>query len=79
MQDAHSNDLTQKIDAAFQRVAERVIERARQTRTPVIVWQDGRVVAIPYNRLGSLRHKATKGKQACDPNPSLRLPLTPDG
>ena len=36
--------MIEKADAAFRKAMEEVIERARQTRTPVIVWEDGREV-----------------------------------
>ena len=42
--EAKSSTMTEKADAAFRQAAASVIERARQTRTPVIVWEDGRVV-----------------------------------
>jgi hypothetical protein len=35
--------LTEKADAAFRQAAANVIERARQTGTPVIVWENGQV------------------------------------
>ncbi|MHC5541600.1 hypothetical protein ACYOEI_25540 [Singulisphaera rosea] len=45
----HSKDLSlaEKNEAAFKLVAIAVLERARRTGTPVIVWEDGRVVAKP--------------------------------
>jgi hypothetical protein len=36
--------LTEKADAAFRQAAAKVVELARQTGTPVIVWEDGRIV-----------------------------------
>jgi hypothetical protein len=44
-------DLTAKANAAFRLAAARVVERARLTGTPVIVWQDGRIQAIPPEQL----------------------------
>ena len=37
------NTLTEKADAAFRQAAAKVVERARQTGTPVIVWEKGQV------------------------------------
>jgi hypothetical protein len=37
-------NLTEKVEAAFRRAAVKVIERARQTGTPVIFWENGRIV-----------------------------------
>jgi hypothetical protein len=36
--------LKQKADAAFRQAVAEVVELARQTETPVIVWEDGRIV-----------------------------------
>jgi hypothetical protein len=44
MSDETTDSLTDKADAAFRQVAVQVIKRARQTGTPVIVWEDGRMV-----------------------------------
>jgi len=38
-----TNTLTEKADAAFRQAAAKVVERARQTGTPVIVWEKGQV------------------------------------
>ena len=37
------NRLTEKANAAFRQAAAKVVERARQTGTPVIVWEKGQV------------------------------------
>jgi hypothetical protein len=39
--------LTPKIDAAFRQAAREVLRVARQTGTPVIVWENGQVREIP--------------------------------
>ncbi len=36
--------LTEKANAAFRQAAAKVIERARQTGAPVIVWEEGQVI-----------------------------------
>lgn len=36
-------ELSSKADAAFRLAAKKVIERARRTGTPVVVWKGGRV------------------------------------
>ena len=38
-------------DAAFQRMAAKVLERARQTGTPVVVWEDDRVTELPAEQI----------------------------
>jgi hypothetical protein len=39
--------LSQKANAAFQQAAAKVIEKAKQTGTKVIVWDDGQVKELP--------------------------------
>jgi hypothetical protein len=39
-----NDSLTEKADAAFRPAARKVIERARQTGKPVILWAAGRVI-----------------------------------
>ena len=41
---SRDDTLTEKANAAFRQAASKVIERARQTGTPVIVWEEGRVI-----------------------------------
>jgi hypothetical protein len=43
-EDISAMTLTEKANAAFREAAVKVIERARQTGTPVIVWENGRIV-----------------------------------
>ncbi|MGO9469327.1 MAG: hypothetical protein ACLQVF_34825 [Isosphaeraceae bacterium] len=44
MSDETMSTLIEKADAAFWAAAAQVIKLARQTGTPVIVWEDGRIV-----------------------------------
>jgi len=44
--------LTEKANAAFRQAAAKVVERARQTGTPVIVWENGQVVEHSAEELG---------------------------
>jgi hypothetical protein len=44
MSEETAESLTEKAIAAFRQVAVQVIKRARQTGTPVIVWEDGHMV-----------------------------------
>jgi hypothetical protein len=48
MCDGIGSTLGEKADDAFLRAAAKVIERARQTGTPVIVWENGQVVERFY-------------------------------
>ena len=46
-----NGSLSEKAEAAFQRVAEKVVERARLTGTPVVVWQDDHVTELHPEQL----------------------------
>ena len=43
--------LSTKAEAAFRQAAKKVIQLARQTGTPVVVWQEDRVAEIPVDQL----------------------------
>jgi DhnA family fructose-bisphosphate aldolase class Ia len=43
--------LSSKVEAAFRQAASKVVQRARQTGTPVVVWEEGRVKEIPADQL----------------------------
>jgi hypothetical protein len=44
MSDDTGESLTKKVDAAFRQVAKTVIDRARHSGTPIILWENGQVV-----------------------------------
>jgi hypothetical protein len=48
MKKKRRDSLSKLVEAAFQRAAVRVIERAKQTGTPVIIWDEGRIKEVPY-------------------------------
>jgi hypothetical protein len=43
--------LSSKADAAFRQAAKKIIQRARQTGTSVVIWEQGRVKKIPATEL----------------------------
>lgn len=43
--------LSEKAKAAFEQAAVKVVERAKQTGTPVIVWKDNRVSEVSPDHL----------------------------
>ena len=43
--------LAWKADAAFRQAAHKVIERAKQTGTPVIIWEDDQIKEVPPEEL----------------------------
>jgi hypothetical protein len=49
--------------AAFQRMAGKVLERARQTGTPVVVWKDDRVTELPAEQIAENRTPKTENHE----------------
>jgi hypothetical protein len=52
--------MTSLANAAFRQAAKKVLERAEATGTPVIVWEDGAVKAVPpseFLKVGRVRRK----------------------
>ncbi len=43
--------LSSKADAAFWQAARKVIQRARQTNTPVVIWEENHIKEIPGDQL----------------------------
>ncbi len=43
--------LSAKVDAAFRQAASKVVQRAKQTGTPVVVWEKGHVKEVPADQL----------------------------
>jgi hypothetical protein len=43
--------LSSKADAAFQQAVKKVIQKARQTNTPVVIWEGNRIKKIPGDQL----------------------------
>ncbi|NUQ61993.1 MAG: hypothetical protein HUU20_05870 [Pirellulales bacterium] len=46
-----TDTLSEKAEAAFRQAAAKVVRRARETGTPVIVWKEGRIVEIPSEQV----------------------------
>jgi len=51
MSDGSGYSMREKADAAFLQAAVKVIEHARQTGTPIIVWEDGRIVERTWQEM----------------------------
>lgn len=45
------NTLSWKIDAAFRQVAYKVIQRAKQAGTLVVIWEDDQIKEVPPEEL----------------------------
>lgn len=54
MNEYTGEELTQMANAAFRRAAAKVLERARQSDTQVIIWENGRIVARSPDELEPL-------------------------
>lgn len=48
--------LTKLADAAFEQAAQKVIERARQSGTPVILWEDEAVKEVEPRKIPKARN-----------------------
>jgi hypothetical protein len=46
--------LSQQAEAALQEAAKKVVEEARRTGTPVVIWQQGAVQQVPADQLGEV-------------------------
>lgn len=42
--------LTEKAEAAFRKASETVVRQARQTGTPILIWEDGQIRRVPADR-----------------------------
>jgi hypothetical protein len=60
MSDETGNSLTEKANAACRQGAAKVVERARQTGTPVIVWEQGQVAEYCAEELQGLESLVTQ-------------------
>jgi hypothetical protein len=43
--------LSLKVDAAFKQASKKVIQRAKETSTPVVIWENGTIKEIPAQLL----------------------------
>ncbi len=60
MSDGIGKSLTEKANAAFRQAAAKVIEQARQTGTPVIVWENGQVAEHSVEELEAQYSQASQ-------------------
>ncbi len=49
--DTDNNSLSWKADAAFRQAAQKVIQKAKQTSTPIVIWEDGHVKEVPATEM----------------------------
>ena len=53
MPDKQNESLSSKVEAAFRQAATKVVQQAKQTGTPVVVWEKGRVREVPAEAFDS--------------------------
>jgi hypothetical protein len=59
MKKASDNPHTKLADAAFRQAAQKVIKRAKESGTPVIIWEDGEVKKVePRNTRNTRKRKS---------------------
>jgi hypothetical protein len=64
MTDSSGESVRQKADAAFRQAAIKVIQRARIHGTPIIVWEDGRIVERAWEEVErSLQQQTDPARQ----------------
>ena len=61
-----NSSLVDKANAAFQTVAMRVVERAKATSTPVIIWRDGKCVSVSPDDAELFMQRAPETQQDAD-------------
>ena len=45
------NFMVEKVDGAIRQAADKVLERAKKTGTPVIIWEDDQIKEVPPEEL----------------------------
>jgi hypothetical protein len=57
-----NGSMSDKADAAFEQATTKIVERARQTGTPVVVWEDDHVAEISPERAETVKPKTDAKK-----------------
>lgn len=55
-----NGSLSDKAEAAFEQAARKVLERARQTGTPVVVWEDDHVAELSPEQAAKGQSRKTR-------------------
>ena len=51
-------DIVEKVDGAIKQATIKILERAKQTHTPLVIWEDGQIKEVPPEKM-ELRMIAT--------------------
>lgn len=43
--------MVEKVDGAIRQAAKKVLERAKQTGTPVVIWEDDQIKEVPPEKM----------------------------
>ena len=43
--------MVEKVDGAIRQAAEKVLERAKQTRTPLVIWEDDQIKEVSPEKI----------------------------
>jgi len=54
------NFMVEKVDGAIRQAADKVLERAKKTGTPVIIWEDDQIKEVPPEELELKMPKKTQ-------------------
>ena len=46
-----NTNIVEKIDGAIRQAAEKILERAKQTRTPLVIWEDNQIKEVPPEKM----------------------------
>lgn len=60
MREIRNRSLKELAEAAFRQMAERVVERAKASGTPLILWEDGKVKKVDPNKWNKRKRKAVR-------------------
>ena len=49
-------DIVEKVDGAIRQATIRILEKAKQTHTPLVVWEDNQIKEVPPEKMEMRMH-----------------------
>jgi hypothetical protein len=49
-------DIVEKVDGAIRQATKKILERAKQTHTPLVIWEDDQIKEIPPEKMEMRMH-----------------------
>ncbi len=46
-----NTNIVDKVDGAIRQAAEKILERAKQTRTPLVIWEDNQIKEVSPEKM----------------------------